>query len=447
MYVASQNQESHNDSMANFTGVVLVLTFVIVMALISVGSRPPTVVTGSENSPEVVEVSTDVPAPTSTSIPTVEPTAIPTLVPTVEPTAIPTLVPTVEPTVEEISAQSASDDSAVTYDADVVVYGETLFLSCSACHGPDAMGVTGLGKNLVESEFTDSLSDDELVAFIKVGRPIWDAANTTGIDMPPKGGNPILNDDDIQAIVAYLRTLSAGAGESVASDESTSDESTSDESTSDDSAVTYDADVVAYGETLFLSCSACHGPDAMGVTGLGKNLVESEFVDSLSDDEFVAFIKVGRPIWDAANTTGIDMPAKGGNPILSDDDIQAIVAYLRTLSAGAGESVAPDESTSDDSAATYDADVVAYGETLFLSCSACHGPDAMGITGLGKNLVESEFVDSLSDDEFVAFIKVGRPIWDAANTTGIDMPAKGGNPILSDDDIQAIVAYLRTLAN
>ena len=50
--------------------------------------------------------------------------------------------------------------------------------------------------------------DDELLTFIKTGRPIWDAENTTGIDMPPKGGNPALNDDDIVAIIAYIRSLS-----------------------------------------------------------------------------------------------------------------------------------------------------------------------------------------------------------------------------------------------
>ena len=57
------------------------------------------------------------------------------------------------------------------------------------------------------SEFISSTSDEDLLTFIKMGRPLWDSANTTGIDMPPKGGNPALNDEDILSIIVYLRTI------------------------------------------------------------------------------------------------------------------------------------------------------------------------------------------------------------------------------------------------
>lgn len=70
-------------------------------------------------------------------------------------------------------------------------------------------GLPNLGKDLVASEFVHSISDDELHAFIITGRPMWDPANTIGIDMPPKGGNPALTDEDIRALIAYLRSLSA----------------------------------------------------------------------------------------------------------------------------------------------------------------------------------------------------------------------------------------------
>jgi|TARA_B110000263_G_scaffold245176_1_gene254324 cytochrome c5 len=54
-------------------------------------------------------------------------------------------------------------------------------------------------------------------------------------------------------------------------------------------------------------------------------------MDGLSDAELVDFIKAGRDAGDSANTTGIGMPAKGGNPSLSDDDILAIIAYIDSL--------------------------------------------------------------------------------------------------------------------
>jgi disulfide bond formation protein DsbB len=79
--------------------------------------------------------------------------------------------------------------------------------TCSACHGPDAKGVTGLGKDLTTSAFTRGLSDADFIAFVVKGRPASDPANTTKVDMLPKGGNPALTDQDLADIVAYARTL------------------------------------------------------------------------------------------------------------------------------------------------------------------------------------------------------------------------------------------------
>ena len=88
------------------------------------------------------------------------------------------------------------------------VAGESLYQgTCSACHGPDAKGLPALGKDLTTSEFTQDSSDQELVDFVKEGRPVSHPENTQGIDMPPKGGNPALSDEDILNIIAYLRTL------------------------------------------------------------------------------------------------------------------------------------------------------------------------------------------------------------------------------------------------
>ena len=61
--------------------------------------------------------------------------------------------------------------------------------------------------DMATSEFITSQSDAELVAFIKAGRLPADPLNTTGIAMPPSGGNPSLTDDDLANIVAYIRTL------------------------------------------------------------------------------------------------------------------------------------------------------------------------------------------------------------------------------------------------
>lgn len=89
-----------------------------------------------------------------------------------------------------------------------VTAGKAKFEStCIACHGVDAKGMPNLGKDLTTSEFVKTTVDLDLVTFVSQGRPTFDPANTTGVDMPPKGGNPALTEQDIKDIISYLRTL------------------------------------------------------------------------------------------------------------------------------------------------------------------------------------------------------------------------------------------------
>ena len=86
--------------------------------------------------------------------------------------------------------------------------GQALFATtCTACHGLDGTGVAGLGKDLTTSTFLAEQSDAELLAFIKTGRPASDPLNTTGVDMPPRGGNPALTDQDLADIISFLRSI------------------------------------------------------------------------------------------------------------------------------------------------------------------------------------------------------------------------------------------------
>lgn len=106
------------------------------------------------------------------------------------------------------SAPATEGESAAV--AGDPVHGQELYsTACVACHGPDAKGVAGLGKSLhpSDSEFVRQSSDEELMTFIKVGRQPGEQGNTTGVAMPPKGGNPALSEGDLADIVAYIRTL------------------------------------------------------------------------------------------------------------------------------------------------------------------------------------------------------------------------------------------------
>jgi disulfide bond formation protein DsbB len=89
-------------------------------------------------------------------------------------------------------------------------------------------------------------------------------------------------------------------------------------------------DVAAGQEAFNASCASCHGKDGLNPT-VGKDLIASTFVTDTSDADLVTFIETGRGTDDPANTTGVAMPAKGGNPSLSAEDLQGIVAYLKSL--------------------------------------------------------------------------------------------------------------------
>jgi disulfide bond formation protein DsbB len=86
--------------------------------------------------------------------------------------------------------------------------GQVLYAqSCTTCHGQNLQGMPHQGVSLRDSKFIASTNDRKLVAFLKFGRKPTDAGNTTGLLMPPRGGNPSLDDDGLGHIVAFMRQI------------------------------------------------------------------------------------------------------------------------------------------------------------------------------------------------------------------------------------------------
>lgn len=200
------------------------------------------------------------------------------------------------------------------------------------------------------------------------------------------------------------------------------------------------------GKTVYQNtCQVCHGVDAVGVNGLGKPLRNSAYVQSSDDNELFRNIAEGRFPDDPLNTTGIMMPARGAQNI-TDQQINDVMNYLRSIQD-------PSQPVADLSAwikaAPDPSEIVidSVGRDLFIaSCSACHGPNGEGMDGIGKPFTTSAFVKGATDKELMTMIKMGRPIWDAENTTGVDMPPKGGNPAISDDELNEIITYIRSIS-
>jgi mono/diheme cytochrome c family protein len=90
--------------------------------------------------------------------------------------------------------------------------------------------------------------------------------------------------------------------------------------------------MVAAGDTLFHGagiCHTCHGENATGVTGLGPNLTDAQWLHSDgSYDAIVKQITTGVPA--NVSTNGVVMPPKGGSSI-TDDQVKDIAAYVYSL--------------------------------------------------------------------------------------------------------------------
>jgi disulfide bond formation protein DsbB len=240
---------------------------------------------------------------------------------------------------------TATPQTVALLDPAMVSRGSNLFqATCAACHGFNAMGISGLGKTLIGSEYINSISDDELLSFINVGRQVFDPLNTTGVMMPPKGGNPTLTDDDLRAVIAYIRSLNTGdaAAPAVASNPtpavSPTPAPTIEFKPLDLSGLQVGAGVQTSGgafgalpgqQGYVQSCTGCHGVSGEGVYLLAGPLAESELLKRRDGMGLLGFLTDSHP--PVNPEVAYPHPYRGGYPELSDQQIQEIITYLYTL--------------------------------------------------------------------------------------------------------------------
>lgn len=196
-----------------------------------------------------------------------------------------------------------------------------------------------------------------------------------------------LNDQSIQAIVDYMLSpdgLTAGSGP---------------------------------GRSLFnRNCASCHGSRGTRIPAAPLN--STTFIAGLNDDALRSVIERGKDT----------MPAFGKNfdGSLSDKQIDQLVQYVRTLAGDVHQVSSSSSSGGGDD-----------GQQVFVStCAACHGANGGMIAS--ANLTSPDFLSSLPDDQLVAVISKG------TGTMPPQATSSGGR--LSDDQVNAVVAYLKKAA-
>lgn len=183
-------------------------------------------------------------------------------------------------------------------------------------------------------------------------------------------------------------------------------------------------DVLAEGLTIYAeTCAACHGANGEGST-LAPALNTDELRVRLSDADIARIIQEGVP--------GTLM-ASWANALDANQQ-QAVVALV----SGWGELNTIGVNLPVIEAAPLDTspEAIAKGQQLFnLLCTQCHGVDGYG-SAIAPALNNQTFLNQTPDAAIQQII--------AGGVTGTNMPAWGG--YLTDADIAAVTAYLRSLA-
>jgi cbb3-type cytochrome c oxidase subunit III len=128
------------------------------------------------------------------------------LIPLIVAGTAPALAQTSDASSKPSKPEAPAPAAGASYTPEIVAKGDALFhgsANCYACHGSKAEGL--VGPNLTDGEWIHSKGTyDDIVAQINHGVP--KAESKSGIEMPPKGG-ATLSDDDVKAIAAYVYSL------------------------------------------------------------------------------------------------------------------------------------------------------------------------------------------------------------------------------------------------
>ncbi len=288
-------------------------------------------------------------------------------------------------------------------------HGAALYQNnCRKCHAD--LGAGDMGTQIGNPALLTQESDDFLWHTIAEGK--------TGTEMKGflKRARDPLTSKDIDDLVAYLRRLQShppAEGLKRAYSWASADD----------------------GKKVYVAnCARCHGEQGQG--GIGPGIGNTAFLQVASNGFLEGTVILGRegsmmPSFHDGLENGSSVPA------LSSDDIDNVVAYVRSFEKHAPTAYREVDRSSDNASD---------GKVLFVAnCARCHGADGRGNHGekpgiYAPSLRDPEFLKAVDDNFLEATIALGRP--------GTVMPAFGdgmnGKAGLAASDIQSIIAYLRS---
>lgn len=192
------------------------------------------------------------------------------------------------------------------------------------------------------------------------------------------------------------------------------------------------------GKAVFQkTCFACHG---MGVAGAPKAGDKAAWKSHLAKGMATLYTHALHGFTGKKGT----MPAKGGNPALSDDEVKAGVNYMVGLVDPAMAKKAEASTKKAAPAAAPKASAsgggdLALGKSVFQkTCFACHG---MGVAGAPKAGDKAAWAPHVAKGKATLYTHA---LHGFTGKKGV-MPAKGGNPALSDTEVKSAVDYMLSL--
>ena len=270
--------------------------------------------------------------------------------------------------------------------------GEQVYAQvCKTCHETGLAGSPKIGDKAAWGKIIaqgEKLTFEHAIAGIR--------------GMPARGGNPDLTDDEVKRAVAFMagKAGASWTGPAVAAAPAAAAAPVAERTGQ---------------QVVAAACGKCHESGAGGAPKIGDRAA------------WIQRAKLGLTgVYQSALKGHAGMPARGGMADLSDAEVKRAVEYM--MNSGAGTPVVTAAAPATAAAAPAAAD----GKKVYdAGCVACHGAGVAGAPKFGDKAAWAPRIKTGMDAMYTVALK-GKGV----------MPAKGGNPALSDADVKAAVDYM-----